>query len=170
MNFYSSSYYSRCSFRVFFLAILWIMGLLVGLLVASNDSSIYLLMRMAPTCNVSIVGLAVVLILPFLFSIIGLIYQKFVMIYFLSAVKAFVSGYTLYGILCCYGSAGWLIRGLLLFSDSSMTILLLWLLFRHIDRRKKTLYADATVCFISAVVIGITDYLIVSPFLCALSG
>ena len=170
MNFRNARYSSRCSFRVCFLAFLWIGCLLGGMYIASSDSNLLSLMRIAPKCNVSIVGLAAVLILPVMISIIGLIYQKSAVIYILSAIKAFASGYLLYGVIICYGYAGWLIRTLLLFSDSAMTIFLLWILFRHIDGRKATLWVDATVCIFAATAIGMIDYLLVAPFLLSLAG
>lgn len=170
MNLRNARYSSCCSFRVCFLAFLWICCLLVGMYVASNDPNILSLMRVAPKCNVSIVGLTVVLFLPFLISIIGFIYQKLVVIYILSAIKAFASGYLMYGVVFCYASAGWLMRFLLFFSDSAVTVLFLWLLFRHIDERKATLWVDCAVCIFTAAVIGMTDYLLVAPFLRSLPG
>lgn len=170
MNIRNVGYDGRCSFRVCFLAFLWICCLLIGILLASNDPSIFLLMRTAPTCHVSIVGLTVVLILPVSFSIVGLIFRKFVINYLILAVKAFLTGYLLYGLLSYYGSAGWLVRGLMLFSDSTINMVLLWLIFRHINGNRGTLAVDSTISVFLAVSIGITDYLFVSPFLCSLSG
>ena len=170
MSIRNVSHDGHCSFRVCFLAFLWVCCLLMGILLAYNDLSIFLLMRTAVSCHVSIVGLTVVLILPILFSIVGLIFRKFVINYLILAVKALLTGYLLYGLLICYGSAGWLIRCLMLFSDNTVTIILLWLMFRHINGNRGTLAVDSIISVFLAVTIGITDYLFVSPFLCSLSG
>ena len=170
MNAFHKRCEAHCSFRVCFLAFLWISCLLLGIYVASNDPNILSLMHIVPNCDVSIVGLGIVLILPVLFSIVGLLYQRSGVMYFIAAAKAFMSGYILYGVVYCYAGAGWLVRFLLLFSDNGATVLFLWMLFSHINGRKNTFWTDAAVCLFAAILIGITDYLFVSPFLRSLTG
>lgn len=156
---------ARCSFRVCFLAFLWVSCLVVGCFIASGDSFIVSLMRLAPGSEVSIVGLAVVLILPLLISVVGLYYQKPVVVYAFSSLKAFCSGYLLYAVSVAFGSASWLMRMLLLFSDIGITIIVLWLVFRHLNGRGRTFKADIALSFFAAIMIGIMDYLLVTPFL-----
>lgn len=158
-------YFVRCSFRVCFLAFLWISCLVVGCYIASNDSFVVSLMRFAPGSEVSIVGLTVSLILPLFISVVGLYFCKSAVIYTFSSIKAFCTGYLLYAVSTAFGNAGWLIRLLLLFSDTGITIVILWLLFRHLNGRKKTFKADVMLSFFAAIMIGMVDYLLVAPFL-----
>ena len=157
-----------CSIRVCFLAFSWIISMTTGMLMASRDTSLFLLMCAAPKGSVTLAGLSIVLLLPLIILVCAILYNKFTVVYLLIATKAFIAGYLLYGLLICYGSAGWLVHALMFYSDSMMTIVLLWLSITHINGRRKSLTVHVITAFIAAAIIGITDYLIVSPFLCAL--
>lgn len=153
---------------IWILAFVWISGLICGVMYAAYDATIISLMRMVCFNCVSIVGLATILILPLLISAVAVYFSKPAVIYLLSAFKAFSSGYCIYGTLAVYGSAGWLIRLLLLFSDTCITVVLMWFWIRHISGSKRALTADTAVCTVLAGLIGIIDYTVVSPFLVTL--
>ena len=159
-----------CMIRVCFLAFLWISAMLAGILVCSVDSRIHSLMLVAPGCSLSIVGVLVITILPLAISIAGLAANKFAILYIIYIIKAFTSGYLLFAILRVYGSAGWLMHLLLLFSDNMTNFLILWITFRHIKGKSNTFLFDALICTTISIAIGITDYLFVAPFLCAIAG
>ena len=163
-------YISPCMIRVCFLAFLWISAMLAGVFVCSVDSKIHSLMLVAPSCSLSIVGVLIITILPLAISIAGLYTKKFAILYIIYIIKSFSSGYLLFAIARVYGSAGWIVHLLLLFSENVTSFLILWITFRHVKGRSKTFFLDALICITISIAIGIIDYLFVAPFLCAVTG
>ena len=160
--------FNRCSIRVCFLAFLWINCLLLGIYFASKDLPFVSLMHFATYSRVSIVGLAVVLFLPLLILVPALHFRRLSIIYIYSAIKAYCAGYMLYGISFIYYNASWLVRLLLLFSDTGITVLFFGLLLQYLNGTSANFKADIFCCCIATVAIGITDYLLVTPFLMSL--
>ena len=60
--------------------------------------------------------------------------------------KAFSLGYCISGVCILYGSAGWLVRLLLLFSSTVSAPVLYWFWLRHISGAKKHLWLDFMIC------------------------
>lgn len=165
MKFLSVFLRKSCISRAAFLAFLWTLSLICGGCVAANDPSVVVLMRLAPLCQVSIVGLVYVIFLPFLISFISIHRGQTIWIYILLGIKGFLNGYCLSGISLVYGDAGWLMCGLLLFSGFAVNVYLLNLGFGKPIGKHMLFHIDHAIALFVALMIGIVDYFIISPFL-----
>ena len=149
---------------VFCLSFPWVTGLLLGMHFAYTASiSISSLMHTVAYCRVSIVGLLFVLFFPLVISAMAISVPFF--LFPLAFIKALSYGFSFYSVMYAFGSAGWLFTMLLLFSDSCMSVLLNWLWCRHLFGKKHTLWRDMLNCALVAVLIGLVDYFLVSPYL-----
>ena len=119
---------TRCKQSMLLLSSLWIMGLLSGIWVfAASDPSVISLMRSAVYSPVSIVGLTLTFLLPFLFSAFAVFNHTPIWIFPISAYKAFSFSIVSIGLVDSMGSAGWLYWILLLTGDIlSMPVLYLY--------------------------------------------
>ncbi len=155
-----------CRYRVAILAFFWIVGLLCGVSFASVAKDFdFPQMRSLAYSRVSIAGLAAVLVFPLTISAVAVYLNVPVFLFPICFLKAFSFGYCLYSISVAFGDAGWLVRVLLLFSDSCMMVPLLWFWCRHQGRKRKSIKRDLTVCTSFAALIGVTDYYLISPYL-----
>ena len=151
--------------RTIILAFCWCAGLLTGCYFANcAGNTHYSMMRRAASCSVSIAGLVVVL-LPFLFSAFAVYLSKTWLFLPLSFFKAFRFAYLAGIVSASYGSAGWLIRLLLFFTDGLEIAVLLWIWFRWIGEGTKQAIREITGGAILCVMVWIMDYFVVSPFL-----
>ena len=148
------------------LALSWNLGFLSGLLIAVNgNSAFFSLMRAAASCRVSIVGLWIVTLLPFLLSVIAIYFSRPYLIPVISFIHAFTFGYCVCGIAVAFGSAGWLVRWLMLFSAGCSSPIIYWFWLRHISGTAKSLWTDFALCAVVILFITSLDYRIISPFL-----
>lgn len=113
---------------------------------------------------VSLWSLAVVLLLPLLISFVAFYFRIPILILLIGFLKAITFSFCSCGILYAYGDAGWLLRFLLLFSDSTMLFLLCWYWLRHLEGNRLRLAQDTVLCIFGAILIGIIDYMYISPF------
>jgi len=157
-----------CSIRVVILAFFWTVSLICGVCISANDQSVVSLMRLLPYAQVSIVGLILVLFVPLLISIICVRFANLIVIYIISALKGFLLGYCLYGISAAFGDSGWLMRFLLFFSESCSTFVLLWFWVRQLGGICVSFRRDCISASLASLIIGMIDYLLVSPFLTSL--
>lgn len=148
------------------LAVFWIAGMLTGLHISNTvnafDNS---LMRAAVLSGVSMVGLLAVVLFPLILSAIAVYFSVPLFFFLLSFGKAFGFAFCSFRILTAFGSAGWLVRWLLLFSDTCMSVVLLWFWIRNINGIGASSKKDLAVCAAFALLIGCFDYFVVSPFL-----
>lgn len=148
------------------LAFFFVLGLFSGgyLFLRADDSFAFLMCR-ALSGRVSIVGLASVSVLPFLFSAFAVSLYLPRLFRVVAYCKALTFSYVALGIWAAYGSGAWLAHLLLMFSDIC-TIPLLWLYWlRHSEAPGR----DGDGCYlITLIFIGSLDYFIVSPFAAAL--
>lgn len=152
------------SFRKFFLLFLWLLGILSGCCwVQRVPDSYFSLMRTLVQTRASIVGAILILFLPLVISAFALAHSKYWILYPLVFLKAFMFGFSAGCVMLAFGNAGWLVRWLLLFSDSFMNVCLLWFWFKggscdNISRElvHAVLFASIVFCL---------DYCAVSPFL-----
>lgn len=156
---------SQRKIRTAFLAFFWCMGLLSGAILAQYADEIHFsLMRRAAACSVSIVGLVAVL-LPFLFTAIAVNLSNCFVIFFLAFLKALLFSYHGCIISVAFGSAGWLVRYLLLFTDACTIPILLWLWIRCMDHQRVGLLRNIFICALASAAVGLIDFCVVSPFL-----
>lgn len=152
---------SRCSkaffLKVLTLSLLWGFGLLVGISFTSCfRGSFASLVCSAILQPVSIVFLLVNVLFLYIF-----VTCKRGVLLFACFIKAICFGFTWMSLGCLFSSSGWLVRGLLLFSDTAMCLFLLsrTLYIVQCTARRSVPYS-AIVC-VAAIVF---DYLVLSPF------
>ena len=155
--------------RVIVLALCWIFGLLFGLFFVSsageNASDIIVLLSHQ---KASFLGLAAITLTPLIVSFAAIKYKKIYFLFPICFLKAFAYSSCLMSICVCFGSAAWLIRALLLFSDSCAVILLLWFCCRGLTCGKVVIKQDIAVCSLVTAAVCTIDYLFVSPYLAKL--
>lgn len=148
-----------------FLLLCWILGLLLGMISAAGaGDSFFLMMRGADNLTVSIPGLLLVTALPFLFTAFAVFFSQPWLLLLLAFMKAFSFGFCAFGIMAVYGTASWLVGFLLMFTDACTMPLLMWLWLRHCDLSGQRFSRDVVVCFAAALVLGIIDICLISPF------
>ena len=156
---------ARCNFRVCLLAFLWLVSIVLGASIAIYSTVFSSLMRMCISTHVSIVGLVVILFLPFVITVFSIYYNKPVIIYCLSTIKAFYFGVSLALIHNAFRNGCWLLLPLALFSTLVGNIFLLHLWIKYIGEDKQFTFKNAIVTFTGILTTGIIDYFIISPFL-----
>lgn len=147
-----------------------IMGSLTGIVLATVSSTHTLssLMRIAACSDVSIFGLMVVAFAPFLICLFAISVSKPWLFYPVCFLRLLLFSFCAVGINSAFGSAGWLMCGLLQFTDLCTLPLFLWFSYRAVKSSCATVFKDAAVYITAAAVIGIADHCLVSPFLVAL--
>ena len=154
---------------VFLLALAFLSGLLVGCVIqlsAEFDSLSW--MRGMADAPVTIVGLLSVVFLPFLFSAFAVYASQRWLLFPIAFCKALSFALAACGISIAYGSAGWLMRFLLMFTDILSLPLLAFFWLRYSGGgRRLSLYSVFTY-FAAAACIGSIDFFVISPFLAGL--
>ena len=149
----------------------WLAGLIAGTLLAASSSTHYfLLMRMAPMSHVSIVGLTVTVLLPFLCSAFAVYKDRPWMLYAICFTKVFIFAVCGFGITAAYGNAGWLVRSLFQFSDICTIPVLCWFDLRHLTGRKPEWKRDIGISLGLVILVICLDTWYISPFLALLTG
>lgn len=158
-----------CKLSVFLLAMLWCLGLILGVIVSSSAGEAFSsLMRLAFQSPVSIISLLTVTLLPFLLTAVAVFFSKTWFFLPICFLKAFSYGYAMHAIVLSYGTSGWLIQLIFTIIDSLTMIVLLWLWIRHIAGRQQTFRIDGTVCVAVLLTTVFIEYYLVSPFLATL--
>ncbi len=129
--FLSNPFHSLRKAACSILAFIWLLGLILGMILAfSEKDSFYSLMHGVIYHSVSIVWLICTSILPFLLSTIVVYLSSPALLLFVCFCKAFLLGFTAAAIMLSFGSAGWLIKYFLLFSDfASVPVLYLFWMY-----------------------------------------
>ena len=147
----------------------WIAGLLCGSIIAAQVSDTYLLlMRRAASSPVSITDLLAAVLLPFLFIALSVYISRPKLIYLICFMKACTFMITGFSVIAAFGSAGWLVRLLLQFTDQAALGLFCWFAYRHLDGSKDRLWPHTAACGACIIGLGWIDYCYVSPFLALL--
>lgn len=123
----ASSASPRSSRRRILIAILWILGLFLGMFCAvyAGDSLSSLMLGL-PELPMSIVGLLCGMLMPFLLIAFALAFQLPWLLYMISFGKSFAFGFCAAGLQIAFGSAGWLARCVWMFTDLCATPLILF--------------------------------------------
>ena len=151
------------------LVVCFCFGIQLGQYYAScGNETYFLLMRMVPMCPVSIVGLISVTFLPFLFSAFAVYFSHPQFLLPICFVKAFLFSCCACSATCAFGSAGWLVRLLLQFTDICTLPLLCWFWIRHKSAEKVRFWQDIVLCGLLVAVVCVIDCSIVSPYLVSL--
>ena len=148
----------------------WIAGLIFGTIMAAAASDAYfLLMRIAPKSTVSIIGLAVTVLLPFLLTAFAVLSDRSLWLYPICFTKVFAFAFSGYGISAAYGSAAWLVRFLFQFSDILTIPILFWFTFRHHKGRRPGWKRDFGIGCVLELLVCCLDLWFISPFLMAIT-
>lgn len=148
------------------LALSWIIGILIGVYSGISAGPFVLsLMRMAGDAHMSIVGLLVCMSLPFLISafLLSLRIPWFVPV--VAFFKACSYGFCALAIVRAFGSAGFLVKFLFLFSDTLTLPVLYWFWLRQLSCSCGSLKKDLVTALGIVAVIVLLDHLLISPFL-----
>lgn len=155
-----------CRVSPFVLAVSVFLGHFLGVCFSLCASSSFLsMMRMAVSSPVSIVSLLSAILLPFLISAVAVYLDRPVLLLPVAFVKAFCFSWVGLGVLSYFGSAGWLIWFLLMFSDCCSLPVLYWYWRRHIRENSSFDWSVSILVLSILVLIGAFDYCFISPFL-----
>lgn len=135
------------------------------LLAAFADNSSFSWMRLAADSRLSIVCLFAVQLLPFLIAAYAVHISRLWLLYTVCGCKLFIFAYMGAFIFMAFGSAGWLVRWLLLFSDIILVPLLCWFCYRCILGRDDSHNRDFWLCIGIVAVTGMINLLFISPLL-----
>lgn len=148
------------------LALFWCCGLLVGIGLASGASEhLVSAMRRAAGIPVTILGLLLMTVFPFLISTFAIFRSDPRLLLVIAFLKAVCFGCCSFGISLAFGSAAWLVRFLLLFSDGCTIPVLYWYWLQHISGVRSVSRWELCVLSGFYLLIGSIDYCLISPFL-----
>lgn len=151
------------------LACFWSWGLVFGItLFFLAGGSTVSLMRRAAGCQVSIVSLLMTNLLPFLISALAVYIHKPRLLYGCAFFRGCLLGFVSLGTMMAFGSAGWLIRLLLMFSDICLAVLLYLYWLRHISGLRRFSGLACSGFAAASVLAASIDYCFVAPFLARL--
>lgn len=149
-----------------FLALSWLLGLgLGGLVFRYAGEPMLSLMPLAANSQLSIVSLFLSTSLPFLLCAFGTHLRQPRLVMLVCFGKAFLYSFTICGVFAAFGHSGWLIRLLLLFTDSLACVLLYSFAGRQLSAVFPASLWSLTYCELAIGVLVYLDFSYVSPFL-----
>ncbi len=147
------------------LLVFWTFGIILGTALGAACSAASLsLMRQAITVPASFVPLAVGTTLPFVITAAIVYFGVLKLLYLLGFLKGFAFGQC--GMMClvCYGTAGWLAR-LLIFFSQLLSISALWLIWLQICRKQERISRRGMyLLFLYLTAVVLADYFLVAPY------
>ena len=147
------------------IACCWVLGLISGAAFSINSAScLYSLTRSLRYSDLSVVGFLAMLIFPYLLSTVIFKLSMWKGIIPLVFFKAFSFSCCAVAIIRAFGSSGWLLRLLLLFSGSISVVFLIWFWIRNCSKSRRNLHGDLLLCIVLTLVAGFIDYSLISPF------
>ncbi len=152
----------RCS--GFLLAFFFLAGLVSGIGLYTGDAS-DLWMGSYFSESVPILRLILLTFFPFLLSAFAVFLKKPGLILAVSYLKGCLFSFTAFCLTACCGSAGWLLRLLLLFSDSLSLPLLCFFWLRYVPGDKGLELGDLFFCFSMVSLICCMEHCVITPFL-----
>lgn len=146
------------------LALCCVVASITGVLAsAASGNYFFHLMRVAAGCHVSIVGTVASVWIPFLVSLFLIVQSKPLLVYVICFLHVASYSFAGFAINISFGSAGWLVHGMMQFSDLILIpVLLLFSVCVLQNRASKRLLC---LCIAISVMVGLIDYLMISPFL-----
>ncbi len=150
----------------FVLAFFWILGLIFGVFLFQTAGDSFLpLMRSIPQGAVSIMSLFCSVYLPFLFSAFAVICSQTIILFPISFCEAFLLSFVSFGVTQAYGTAGWLIRSMLLFSNFFCAPILYFLWLRYLSGFRRFSLLEFLFIGCAVILIGSIHYSIITPLL-----
>jgi len=151
------------------LIVVWSVGLLLGALFSPNlGDAVFTIVRREVSARSSVISHLVTVCLPLLLAAFVVNKHKSYLLLLISIVRAFQFTFC-GGIICSlYGSAGWLVRFLLQFSDVFSVPILCWFSLRHISVDRGVNKKDFRISLLLTLIVGCIDYFVISPFFASL--
>ena len=146
------------------LPVVWCLGLFLGIAFSCCSDTFSSLMRVALWSDVSIVGLATVILLPYLLTAVAVFISQPILILSVAFCKAFLFAACGSAIALAFGYSGWLIRMLLQFSDCTGIPVLYLLWNRCLNRDRMQLIGAFTAALALLFVLGSIDHWVIAPF------
>lgn len=168
MTYYAYHKFFTCKYGgLIQLFLCWITGICTGFgIYITHRPLFYSLMRGLAFQPVSIVGLFVSVFLPFLFTYFFITTNKRAYILVFCFLKALSFGFTGAYVISSFGSAGWLMIGLFMFSDCCTLPLLYYLwISTYISHEVDCIKVKFWVCTVLCLVVVWLDFVVISPFL-----
>lgn len=160
-NFHFPSFPCKESRR--FLAFIWVIGLVLGVLVAIFvGEDIHSSMGQVSFNQISIVSLLISTFLPFLLSAFAVYISKPSVIYIVCFLKACSFSFVSLVFSAVFGSSGWLVRGIVMYCDIFSLPILYRFWIRHITGVIELDLADAGL-LISVLMVWFFDMIFISP-------
>jgi len=151
------------------LAIVWIIGLFLGAYCGFRwDLSLVPLMRGCLYDSVSIVCVFCLICLPFMISLLASFWNARGLIYLIAFGKAFLFSFVSLGIFFSFGSAGWLVHLLLMFSEVCTLPVFYWFWMVSLNHRQEPSALEIFSLLSSFFLIASLDSSYVMPFLASL--
>ncbi len=170
MKISSSSYnfFSESGSRIY-LSMAWILGLLLGAYCGFRwDICLVPLMRGCLYDSVSIVCIFCLICLPFMISLLASFWNARGLIYLIAFGKAFLFSFVSMGIFFSFGSAGWLVQILLMFSEVCSLPVYFWFWMFSINHRQGPSALEIFSLLSLFFLIASLDSSYVMPFLASL--
>ena len=146
-----------------YLACSWIAGLIFGLWVVGFADFNLPVLNDSSSCYTSISIISVAFI-PVLMSVLAVYAEKSWLLLVICFLKAFSFAYVSYFVTRTYGSAGWLIQLLVMFSDCISLPFLWWFWCRLLTSTQKISFSTVFPGTLGAIAIGVLDFKVISPF------
>ena len=148
------------------IASLWVFGLIFGSICAVAGRSVLTpLIFSAASASAPLFQLLLITLLPVVFSFCAALWGEYWLLQPIIFGKAFLFAYVASAITVTYGTAGWLVRFLLMFTDFCTLPLLLWYWIQLYTRRRSQLFASTALFLVFFLLIGVLDTHFISPFL-----
>ncbi len=150
--------------RLFFLTVIWLLGILLGIAAAIFSEGAYCAASLAVKVRPKLGFLYLFNGVPVavLMALLVLQFDKllFAVMLLFGLFRGFCGMFTV----LAFGSGGWLVRGLLLFSSGAVAVLMWWLIFSPVGRKSSIL---TTACVLTLYISAFTlfDFFVISPFL-----
>ena len=151
----------RC--RVWLLTLSWSGGLLCGILGFATNWTVPA--DANALCQVSVGDLMTANLLPFLFSVFAVYIHKPLLILPIAFLRGCLFSFVSMGVMASFGSGGWLVRFLLMFSDVLLTVLLYFYWMRHISGLRRFSCLQSAAMAAAVVLVGSVDYCWITPIL-----
>lgn len=147
------------------LALCWSGGLICGIILFALTGNTASLMEQAASCGVSLRNLMLANLLPFLFSAFAVYLRQPKLIFLIAFFRGCLFSYVSIGTVTAFGSAGWLVQILLMFSDLLLTVLLYFYWLRHISGLQRFSAAQSAAVVASVFLMASVEYWWIAPIL-----
>ena len=169
-NFIFKHFHTSKNIGIYFFALIWLLGLISGCLLASNDlQNSKVVLHAALLKNTGTPFTFIIFAFSLLAFVISLRYSLYLLSYWLLFIRALCCGFCGMLLFFVFGSGAWLIRMLLFFSGNCVSVLMWWFLLQNSNNKTTQSAADIWLVSILSIVVAFVDISVISPFLANLT-